>query len=169
MARKKQILVVGHNGSACTDKHRELARQAGAAIARAGAVLVSGGLGGIMEASCRGAKEAGGITVGIIPYEDASEANEFCDIVIPTGMGMTRDFINSLSADGLVIIGGGVGTLSEMCAAYMHRKPMVAVRGSAGSADRFVGQYLDQREKVKVLGADTPEEAVRMLLDIIGS
>ena len=75
-------------------------------------------------------KEWGGITVGIIPQDDSSHANEFCDIVIPSGMGLTRDFLNALSADGVIVIGGGSGTLSEICAAYMYKKPIVALKNS---------------------------------------
>ena len=75
-----------------------------------------------------GSKDANGLTIGIIPQNEPSEANEYCDVVIPTGMGLARDFLNALSADGVVIVGGGSGTLSETCASYMHKKPMVAIR-----------------------------------------
>ncbi len=128
MTKKRQILVIGHNDNGCTPEHEKLAYETGIEIAKSGSVLISGGLGGVMQASCHGSHDAGGIAVGIIPQDDPSLANEFCDIVIPTGMGLTRDFLNALSADGIIIIGGGSGTLSEICAAYMHKKPMVAIR-----------------------------------------
>ena len=66
--------------------------------------MITGGLGGVMRAACSGAQESGGITVGIIPQDNSSHANDFCDIVIPTGMGLTRDFLNALSADGVIVL-----------------------------------------------------------------
>jgi len=72
---------------------------------------------------------------------------ECCDIVIPSGMGLTRDFLNALAADGIIIIGGGSGTLSETCAAYMHKKPMVAIRNIGGIVEPFIDGYLDHRKK----------------------
>ncbi|ABK77047.1 Rossmann fold nucleotide-binding protein [Cenarchaeum symbiosum A] len=167
MARKTQILVIGHNDNGCTPEHEKTAYDTGAAIARSGAVLISGGLGGVMRASCRGAREAGGLTVGIIPQDAHSEANEFCDVVLPSGMGLTRDFLNALAADGIIIIGGGSGTLSEVCAAYMYRRPMVAVRGTGGVADRYGGTFVDYRENIMIGQADSPDEAVRSILEAI--
>ncbi len=102
-----------------------------------------------------------------IPQDDASKANQYCDIVIPTGMGLTRDFINALSADGVIIIGGGSGTLSEICAAYMHKKPMVAIRNMGGVTEQFIDNYLDHRQNIKIIGVDTPKEAVDKILELI--
>lgn len=165
--RLTQIVIIGHNGSGCTPDHERIAYEAGAEVARSGAVLITGGLDGVMRASCRGAYEAGGMTVGILPQDDHGFANEYCRIVIPTGVGMSRDFINALSADGVVIIGGGSGTLSEVCAAYMHKKPMVAVRNTGGTADRYADSYVDHRKNVRIIGADTPQEAVQKLLRLM--
>ncbi len=167
--RMIQVLVVGHNaGRQCTAAHRRLAYEAGAEVARSGAVLLTGGMGGVMRAASRGAREAGGLVVGILPQPEHSHANEFCDIVIPTGLGLSRDFVNALSADGVVVIGGGAGTLSEVCAAYMHGRPMAAVRGSGGTADRCAGGFVDGRRTVRVEGADTPAQAVSAVLGMIG-
>ena len=102
MVKKRQILVIGHNTNGCTPEHEKVAYAVGAEIAKSDSVLITGGLGGVMTAAAHGAKDAGGLTVGIIPQADASEANEYCDIVIPTGMGLTRDFLNALTADGIV-------------------------------------------------------------------
>ena len=121
-----------------------------------------------MQFSCMGAKEAGGITVGVLPQDKRGEENEFCSVVIPTGMGYARDFINALSADAVIIIGGGAGTLSEMCAAYMYERPMVAIRGTGGMADEYDGKYMDYRKKFPVRGADTPEDAVKTALSLCG-
>lgn len=168
MPRKRQILVIGHNDDGCTLKHEEVAYDVGYYIAKAGAVLVSGGLGGIMRASCRGSHDAGGTNVCILPQKEHAHANEFCDVVIPTGMGLTRDFVNALTADGVVIVGGGAGTLSEVCAAYMHMRPMVAIKNTGGTADQVAGRYVDHRKSIKVYEAATAEEAVRMILKRIG-
>ncbi|MDH3854293.1 MAG: TIGR00725 family protein, partial [Nitrosopumilus sp.] len=99
--------------------------------------------------------------------DDAALANEFCDIVIPTGMGLTRDFLNALSADGIIIVGGGSGTLSEVCAAYMHKKPMVAIRNLNGPVAQYIDGYLDHRENVKIIGVDSAQEAVNKILELI--
>lgn len=169
MARRHQIAVIGHSEDGFEPVHAKAAYEVGARVAEAGAVLITGGLGGVMEEACRGASESGGIAVGIIPQDDASYANEFCSVVVPSGMGMTRDFLNALAADGLVVIGGGVGTLSEACAAYMHGKPIVALLGTGGTADAYAGRYLDHRKRARIAGAATPAEAVRAVIEMIES
>ena len=101
MTKKRQILVIGNNTNGCTPKHEKIAYEVGEKIAKSDSVLITGGLGGVMKAASHGAHDANGLTIGIIPQDDATLANEFCDIVIPTGMGLTRDFLNALSADGI--------------------------------------------------------------------
>lgn len=165
MERQLQVLVIGYNGDSCTKKAYDIAYEVGKEIANRGAVLLTGGLGGVMEAASKGARENNGIAIGIIPYEDFSEANKYCNIVICTGMGFARDFITAYSADGVIIVGGGVGTLMEAGAAYMKKKPIVAMVGSGGTADMYAGKYLDERKHVKILSAKTPKEA----MDIIKS
>lgn len=167
MAGHIQILLIGHNDNGCSDSHREISYEVGRLVAEQGGVMITGGMGGVMEAAARGAKEAGGISVGIIPHKDASEANPYCEIVIPTGIGLMRDFLNVYAAHGIIIVGGGVGTLSEMCAAYMYRKPMVAIRGTGGMADRYAGQYMDHRRSMVIETAYSAKEAVKKIFDII--
>lgn len=165
MARRRQILVIGHNDTGCTPTIEKIAYDAGAEIAKSGCTLVSGGMGGVMAASCRGAQEAGGTTICIIPHDNHDGANDYCDIVIPSGMGMTRDFLNALSADGIIIIGGGAGTLSEMCAAYMHDRPMAAIRGTGGMADLYADRHIDHRGRARIIGADSARGAVLCILE----
>lgn len=167
MTKKFQILVIGHNDNGCTAEHERIAYETGSEVAKSNCVLVTGGLGGVMKAASHGAHDSHGLTIGIIPQDDASFANEFCDIVIPSGLGLSRDFLNALSADGVIIIGGGSGTLSEMCAAYMYKKPMVAIRNTGGSADKFIDDYMDHRQNVKIIGADSPKDAVKKILKLI--
>ena len=169
LTKKRQILVVGNNENGSTPELKKIAYETGLEVAKSDSVLITGGLGGVMRAACHGAKDAGGITVGIIPQNDPSFANEYCDIVIPTGIGLARDFLNALSADGVIIIGGGSGTLSETCAAYMHNKPIAAIKNTGGIAEMFVDKYLDHRQNVKIVGVSSPKEAVKYILSKINS
>jgi uncharacterized protein (TIGR00725 family) len=165
--RRVQIAVIGYNKDRCTDEARKAAYEVGGEIARAGAVLVCGGLGGVMEEACRGAKDNNGTTVGIIPQDDFVYANKYCDIVVCSTIGFARDFAVAGSADGIIAVGGGVGTLIELSVGYMMKKPMVAVKGSGGTADGYGGKYLDERKRVEITTAASPEQAVKMVLEKI--
>ncbi len=169
MVRKRQILVIGNNDNGCTPELEKLAYDTGSNIAKSNSVLITGGLGGVMRAASHGAHDAGGLTVGIIPQNDFSLANEFCDIVIPSGMGLMRDFLNALSADGVIVIGGGSGTLSEICAAYMYKKPIVALKNSGGTASKYADQFLDHRKNVQIIGVETADEAIKYVLEQINT
>jgi uncharacterized protein (TIGR00725 family) len=163
--RKFQIAVVGYNKDRCTEQARILAYEVGKEVARAGAVLVCGGLGGVMESACKGSKENNGFTIGIIPQDEFSFANGFCDVVICTGIGFARDFMIASSADGIIAIGGGVGTLIEMAAGYMIKKSIVVIAGSGGVADTYAGKYLDERNRVPILVAKDARSAVQIFSD----
>lgn len=167
--RQIQVLVIGSDGDHCAETTYDAAREVGAQIASKGAITVTGGLGGVMEAACRGAKEKGGMVVGIIPHEDMSYANAFCDIIIPTGIGFARNFITAYSADTCIVVGGGAGTYIEACVAYQKGKPIVALTGSGGTADKIADTFLDDRKTVKVMAASTPREAVEKALDLNGN
>ena len=169
MVRKRQILVIGNNDNGCTPELEKLAYDMGSNIAKSNSVLITGGLGGVMRAASHGAHDAGGLIVGIIPQNDFSLANEFCDIVIPSGMGLMRDFLNALSADGVIVIGGGSGTLSEICAAYMYKKPIIALKNSGGTASKYADQFLDHRKNVQIIGVETADEAIKCVLEQINT
>ena len=143
------IAVIG--AGRASPEQTEAAEAVGRALAEAGAVLVCGGLGGVMEAACRGAKAAGGTTVGILPGDDRSHANEHVDVAIATGLGEARNALIVRAADALVAVGGEYGTLSEIALALKTGKPVVGL----GSWD------LDA-----VVRAETAEEAVRRALDL---
>ena len=162
MARRVQISVVGYEEDSCTDVAREAAYRVGKAIAKEGGTVVCGGLGGVMEAASKGAIEAGGHALGIIPSSDSSEANRYCDCVVSTGMGRSRNFLVAYSGDAMVVVGGGAGTLTEAAAAYQAGKPVVAVKGTGGVADEWAGRYFDERRTSKVLQGRSPEGAVKM-------
>jgi uncharacterized protein (TIGR00725 family) len=104
------------------------AEEVGSLIAKKGAVLICGGLTGVMEAVSKGAKSQGGLTVGILPHNDTKEANPYIDIPIATGLGITRNVIIARAADVLIAIGGEYGTLSEIAFALQMGKPVVGIR-----------------------------------------
>ena len=160
MARRRQILVIGFGKDHCPELAYRAAYDVGVEIAKHGAVLLTGGLGGVMEAASRGAKDSGGLVVGIIPQDDKRAANDFCDVVIATGLGFARDFLTAYSADAIIIVGGGAGTMIEAAAAYQKKIPIVALKGTGGAADRYADTYLDDRKAERILGESTPQKAV---------
>ncbi len=173
MTDRRYIAVIGQGqkpGEPPLPTHvLDAAYRVGAAIARAGAILVCGGLGGVMEAAARGASEAGGVAIGFIPGLDRADANPYLTYVFPTGLGHLRNFLVIRSAHAAIMIAGGVGTLQEATIAYDHRVPVIMVQGTGGWADRLPhvlleGKYLDERRNVAFLVAHSPEEAVRLAL-----
>lgn len=111
----------------CDFETYTLAEKVGQEIAVHGYGLVCGGLSGVMEASAKGCREKGGLTIGIIPQDDADSSNPFIDIVIPTGMGIMRNLLVVRTASGLIAVGGRFGTLSEISFALQLGKPIVAI------------------------------------------
>lgn len=163
--RKFQIGVIGYNDDRCTEVAKSMAYEVGKEIALSGSVLVCGGLGGVMEAACRGAKENDGGTVGIIPQDNFSFANQFCDIVICSGIGFARDFIVATSSDGIISVGGGIGTLIEMSVGYMIKKKIVAISSSGGVSEVYSGKYLDERKRVLIESATDAKSAVQAIIN----
>ncbi len=134
-----------------------LAEAVGAEIASAGAVLVCGGLGGVMEAACRGARSRGGITIGILPGTRREDANPYVTYGIPTGLGHTRNILVVRAAEALIAIGGRFGTLSEIAFAKIEGIPVIGLR-----------TWELQREGMDhdpIRRASDPKEAVRMALE----
>lgn len=121
----RYIGVIG--ASRASGELERTAEEVGRLVAEAGAVLVCGGLGGVMAAACRGAKAAGGTTVGILPGPDRSAANPWVDVAIPTGMGEARNALVVRAADALVAVGGEYGTLSEIALALKAERVVVGL------------------------------------------
>jgi uncharacterized protein (TIGR00725 family) len=167
--RRLQIAVIGYNQDKSNEKTNKIAYEVGTEIAKAGAILICGGLGGVMEYACKGAKEHGGLTVGIIPQEEVQFANEFCDVVIATGLGYARDFVVSTSADGIIAVGGGVGTLIELSVGYMLKKILVTIPSSGGTAKKVGGSYLDDRKRVFIQTSQNAYSAVKVISEYFGS
>ena len=125
---KKQKLLIGViGGHDCNRKTAKLAKELGRQIANLGAILVCGGLGGIMEAVAKGAKQSGGVAVGILPGEDRRDANKFIDIPIATGLGYTRNTLVTTASDVIIALPGRYGTLSEIGFALNAKKPVIGL------------------------------------------
>lgn len=139
----------------------EQARQVGRLLAESGAVLLCGGLGGVMEAACRGAHEAGGFAVGILPGTEAGAANPYVDLPICTGIGQARNVVLVLSADAVIAVAGEAGTLSEIALALKSGRPVIGL-----GTWRLTRS--DGRPEGRIRYADTPEEAVRWALQECG-
>jgi uncharacterized protein (TIGR00725 family) len=142
----------------CSDRVRKLARDVGSGIARAGGVLICGGRGGVMEAAAQGAKEAGGLTVGILPGASAEEANSYIDIPVVTGMGHARNVINVLTSQVVIAISGGPGTLSEIALALKCGTPVVGLE--------TWGLVAPEQPAAAISFADSPEVAVSLALQL---
>jgi uncharacterized protein (TIGR00725 family) len=119
------VAVIGAARAGASDC--EVAERVGRGIAEGGAVLVCGGLGGVMEAACRGARGAGGTTVGILPGTDRLEANDYVEVAIATGIGEARNALVVGTADAVVAVGGEFGTLSEIALALKAGTPVIGV------------------------------------------
>ena len=161
----RTISVIG--GSDSNQSNLELAERVGAEIAKRGAILVCGGLGGIMEAACKGAKLEGGQTLGIIPSDAKEHANEFVDIVIPTGIGYLRNFLVARAGDAVIALDGSAGTLSEIAIAWFSDKPIISLVPTGGWAARLAGEKLDERRTDVIYAASSPEEAVEIVFQVM--
>jgi uncharacterized protein (TIGR00725 family) len=148
LRQKIRIAVIG--GSRPGRQAVEAAFEVGRLIARAGAVVVCGGLGGVMEAACRGAREEGGRTIGILPGASPADANPWVDLPIATGLGYTRNALVVMNADAVIAVDGAYGTLSEIAYGMIHGKKVVG---------------LGTWEVKGIVAAETPEEAVRLALE----
>ena len=122
---KKFIAVIG--GGECLPQEAETAEVVGRKIARQGAILVCGGLGGVMEAACKGAHSEGGVTIGILPGDKRQPANPYVQIPIVTGIGYARNVIVVKSAQAVIAVGGSYGTLSEISHALQNGIPVIGL------------------------------------------
>lgn len=156
--------IIGVIGSSKADKEEmKFARSLGEEIAKRGYVLLTGGRGGVMRAACRGAKKKGGLTVGILPSGNKSEANKFTDIVIPSRMGSTRNSLNALTADYIIAVGGGAGTLTEIVYAWLYGKPILATRKFGGWAKKLAGKRIDEKRSDKIVSFASPNDALEWI------
>ena len=127
MAPRRVIAVVGPSDA--DDALRETAYAVGKMLAQRGAVVMTGGLGGVMAAASHGAHDVGGLVIGLLPTSDPADANEFVDVAIPTGLGELRNGLLVRSVDGVIAVGGSWGTMSEIALAMRTGTPVVCLLG----------------------------------------
>jgi len=149
--RKKIVGVIG--GHSCSNEVEQLAHNLGKELAKVVAILVCGGLSGIMEAVCQGFKVGKGLTVGIITSYNKNDANRYVDIVIPTGLGLARNVLVVKSADVIVALPGEAGTLSEIAYALQFGIPIISLKSW---------------DIPGVVKAETVEEAIAEVKKIVG-
>lgn len=151
---RRTIAVIG--AGQCDAQTAALAAEVGRRLAQAGAAVVCGGLGGVMKAACRGAKSAGGLTIGILPGTNRKDANRWVDIAIPTGLAEARNIIVVRSAQAVIAVGGEFGTLSEIAFALKLGLPVIGLKT----------WQLARGGKIKAVihEAPTPGEAVKWAL-----
>ncbi len=163
--RRRMISIIG--GSESSDENLRIAEELGREIAKKNAVLVCGGMGGIMESACRGAKSEGGLTIGITPFDSKDASNDYLDIVIPTGLGYARNFLVAKAGDVVVSVDGSAGTLSEMAIAWFSDRPLIALANTGGWSGRLAGEKIDNRRTDTIIPAKNPREAIELAFKIM--
>ena len=145
------------------------AEEIGSLLAKNGYAISCGGLAGVMEAVCKGAKKEGGLTIGIIPYKEKNPANPYVDIVIPVPFSQARNIVVVLSGDVVVAISGKAGTLSELCFSWIYGKPIVALSSVEGWSSKLAGEKIDDRREDVIYPAQTPQEVLKHVNEIFNS
>ena len=157
MKEKLFISVIG--ASKCSAKEAKLAEEVGRELAKRGAVLICGGLTGVMEAACRGAKSEGGLTVGILPGNNRRDANPYVDIPIITGIGYARNSIVAKSGQAVIAIGGKYGTLSEIAYALQDKIPVIGL----GTWQLATGKSKDKSIVIAKDASDAVDKALKSI------
>jgi len=153
---KRFIAVIG--GGQCSKAEAKLAEEVGRELARQGVILVCGGLGGVMEAACKGASSQGGITIGILPGDSRQAANRYVQIPIVTGIGYARNVAVVKSAQAVIAVGGSYGTLSEISHALQSGIPVIGLNTWALSRN--------SQQDNSIIPAQNPTEAVNKALEL---
>ncbi len=160
MSEKKKKIIAVIGGGEPSPEEAKLAEEVGRELARQGAILVCGGLGGVMEAACRGASLEGGMTIGILPGDSSRAANRYVQIPIVTGMGYARNIAVVKSAQAVIAVDGSYGTLSEIAHALQSNIPVIGLNTWSLSRN-------DQQDNSIIL-AQNPAEAVNKALNLAG-
>ena len=156
MTGKVKIYIGVIGGASCQEEVEREAYEVGLEIARKGAWLVCGGLAGVMNAAAKGARDAGGFSIGILPSEDRTGASPYLEVSIPTGIGFARNLIVILSADAVIAIDGESGTLSEIGYALRYNKPVIGLH--TWNLISYTGRCAN------IITADNPKHAVDLAI-----
>jgi uncharacterized protein (TIGR00725 family) len=151
-----QVTVIG-DSYADPDKY-DFCVELGKMLAEMKAVVITGGRSGVMEAVSKGAFQAGGLTIGILPGDAKKEANAYCSVVLPTGLGNSRNALTVMAADIVIAVGGQGGTLTELGFAWISDKPVIAVGKFGGWSEKMSGKAIDSRRSDKIMGVNTLDE-----------
>lgn len=172
MIRKPVIGVIGPNQPVCSREIYDFGLLLGRRLVDDGFIIACGGMFGVMEAVCRGARNSPlytpGCTIGLIPSIDKNAANPFCDIVIPTGMGLARNILLVNTSDLLIALGGGAGTLSEITYAWQTGKTVLCCTQFSGWAAELADRALDERMEDLLIGVGSLEQIREELKKRIG-
>ena len=163
----KKIGIIGPNTKMCSKELYDFGEQLGLQLASKDRTIVCGGLGGFMEAVCKGIKQSqntfDGQTIGILPEDNDNNANPFIDIAIPTGTGIARNIFIVRTADIIIAAGGGAGTLSEIAFAWQLGKKVLCVTQFDGWAKELAGRDLDNRNSGLLIPVNTIDEILNQL------
>lgn len=152
-------MIIGIIGSSnANPKENLLAQEVGELLAKEGIIIICGGLGGVMEACCRGVKENGGLTIAILPGVSATDANPYVDIPIPTGIGEARNLIIIRASSSIIAIGGGYGTLSEIAFALRLGIPVIGLE--TWELEKI------SKESLNIIKVKTAKEAVKKAIEM---
>ncbi|MBA7574109.1 hypothetical protein ES708_15911 [subsurface metagenome] len=155
---KKQPIIAVIGGGSCSKEEARLAEEVGRELGKRGATLVCGGLGGVMEAACRGASSEGGVTIGILPGDDRQSANPYVRIPIVTGIGYARNVAVVKSSQAVIAVGGNYGTLSEISHALQSGIPVIGLNTWTISRNG--------KEDKAIISAQSAAEAVDKALEL---
>ncbi|MFX1316084.1 MAG: TIGR00725 family protein [Promethearchaeota archaeon] len=166
--RKEYKGIISVIGASEIDKETEKKTiEIGKLIAKNKYIVACGGLSGVMEAVCKGAKKENGLTIGIIPHTEKKIANKYVDIVIPCPFSQARNIVVVLTGDACIAISGKAGTLSEICFAWIYQRPIVALTGVGGWSSEIANHKLDNRRNDLIFGVETPQEAVNKIIELL--
>jgi len=163
-----QIGVIGSNKSQCSKELYDFAYSLGLFLGKKGNTILNGGMQGTMEAVSKGVRDSGNNlskVVGVLPFDSKENANEYLDIVIPTGIGFARNSVLVLSADILIALGGGAGTLNEISYAWQYSKKVFCYTGTEGWSKKLANQNLDSRKEDLLIGFKTLDELSKLMAD----
>ena len=164
LSYKGTISIIG--ASEIDEKTRQIAVELGRLLAKNKYIISCGGLSGVMEAVCQGAKMENGLTIGIIPFKEKHLANKFVDIVIPVPFSQARNVVVVLSGDACVAVAGKAGTLSEICFAWIYEKPIIGLTCVEGWSSKMAEKQLDNRRSDRIYGANNPKLVIEKLDEI---